>query len=375
MQSPTQARIDLGALRRNLAKVRERSGERRVIGVIKADAYGHGAVAVGRALAEAGCDALAVATTGEARVLRDAGVGAPLFLLQGMRLPEDAERVLELAAVPLVSSLEALPLFEAAARRAGRPLASHLKLDTGMSRLGLLPRELEAGLEILRRSRDLRLEGVCSHLADADDPDSPTPAAQRSLFSALVSRVFEAGFRPEWIHLDNSAGMLSGPSPGTTAVRPGIVLYGVDPSRRGGTEFEPVMTLVTRVTRAKLVPAGTRVGYGGTYTAPAEIWLLTLPIGYADGLPRAAGPRFEVGLDGRRLPLAGRVSMDLAAVAAGPPGALESPKEALGREVLIFGRSPELVIPVDELAEAAGTIAYEILTGIGPRVERIVVES
>ena len=196
MQSPTQARIDLGALRRNLARVRERSGERRVIGVIKADAYGHGAVAVGRALAEAGCDALAVATTGEARVLRDAGVGAPLFLLQGMRLPEDAERVLELAAVPLVSSLEALPLFEVAARRAGRPLAIHLKLDTGMSRLGLLPRELEAGLEILRRSRDLRLEGVCSHLADADDPDSPTPAAQRSLFSALVSRVFEAGFRP-----------------------------------------------------------------------------------------------------------------------------------------------------------------------------------
>ena len=375
MQSPTQARIDLGALRRNLARVRERSGERRVIGVVKADAYGHGAVVVGRALAEAGCGALAVATTAEAQALRAAGIAAPLFLLQGLRLPEDADRVLALRAVPFVSSLEALPLLEAAARRAGRPLSIQLKLDTGMSRLGLLPQELEAGLEILRRSRDLQLEGVCSHLADADDPDSPTLAAQRSLFSGLVSRVFEAGFRPEWIHLDNSAGILSGPSPGTTAVRPGIVLYGPDPTRRGSTEFEPVMTLVTRVTRAKLVPPGTRVGYGGTYTAPAEIWLLTLPIGYADGLPRAAGPRFEVGLDGRRLPLAGRVSMDLAAVAAGPPGALESPKEALGREVLIFGRSPELVIPVDELAEAAGTIAYEILTGIGPRVERIVVES
>ena len=371
MSSATEARIDLGALRRNLGWVRERSAGRRVIGVVKADAYGHGAVMVARSLIAARCEALAVATTSEARVLREAGIRERIFLLQDLREPGDADRVGELDLVPLISSLAALPLFEAAARRTGRRLPVHLKLDTGMGRLGLLPDELERSLDLLRRSPNLEFEGFCSHLADADDPDAATPARQRALFGDLLARVLDAGFSPDWIHMDNSAGIVRGPTPRTTAVRPGIALYGADPTFRGEVELEPSMTLVTRVTRAKRVPGGTRVGYGGSYTTSGETWLLTLPIGYADGLPRDAGSRFSVGFAGRRIPLVGRVSMDLSAADAGPPDAFDSDKDPVGQEVLIFGRGEGMEIRVEELAAAVGTISYEILSRIGQRVERV----
>jgi alanine racemase len=175
-----------------------------------------------------------------------------------------------------------------------------------------------------------------------------------------------AGHAPGWIHLDNSAALVAGPTPDTTAVRPGVALYGADPTFRGEVELAQVMSLYSRVVRAVDVPAGTQVGYGGAYTTPRATRLLTIPIGYADGLRRAAGGRFAVGLAGRRAPLVGIVSMDSASVDAGP----ESPARE-GDPVLLFGTDGRLSIRVEELAAAAGTIAYEILTGIGPRVPRV----
>ena len=205
-----------------------------------------------------------------------------------------------------------------------------------------------------------------SHLAEADDPASPTPARQRERFAGIVTRARDLHLEPDWVHLDGSAGLVHGPTSGTTAVRPGIVLYGPDPTLESGHGLEPVMTLRTRVLHAKSVPKGTRVGYGGTFTTDRSTRVFTLPIGYADGLPRRAGGRFAVGLGRRRIPLVGRVSMDLATADAGP----DSPEE-VGEEILVFGRSKDLELRVEELAEAVGTVAYEILTGISRRVPRV----
>jgi alanine racemase len=367
---PTWAEIDLSALHRNLGWVRRHVGERRVLAVVKADAYGHGAVAVSRALVAAGCEALAVATVEEARLLRGAGLDVPLLLLQGLHAPEEADEALRLDLVPAVGRLDALEPLEAAAERAGRGFALQLKVDTGMARLGLALDEVTPALERLAKSDRLELVGLMSHLADADDLASDTPSVQRARFAALLAQVRVAGFAPAWIHLDNSAGLAHGPTPETTAVRVGLLLYGADPTLEGGFALDPVMNLYTRVLHARNVPKGTRVGYGGRFETSEPTRILTLPIGYADGLPRAAGGRFSVGVRGRRMPLVGRVSMDLAAVDAGPACDVD-----VGEEILVFGRRKELVIPVEELASAVGTIPYEILVGVGPRVPRIYVGS
>jgi len=363
---PTWAEIDLAALGRNLGSVRQRAGQRRVLGVVKADAYGHGAVEVSRALVAAGCDGLAVATLEEARALRGASIRAGILLLQGLYSPEEADEVLGLELTPVVGRLDALDPLEAAARRAGRSFALQLKVDTGMARLGLALDELGPALERLAGSSSLELEGVMSHLADADDRDAPSLSLQRERFAGAMERVREAGFAPEWIHMDNSAGLIHGPTPDTNAVRVGLLLYGADPTLEGGFALEPVMTLCTRAVHAKTVSEGTRVGYGGIFATQRPTRILTLPIGYADGLPRAAGGNYSVGLRGQRVPLVGRVSMDLATVDAGSMS-----KAEVGEEILIFGRRKELVIPVEELASAVGTLPYEVLVGVGPRVPRI----
>jgi alanine racemase len=361
---PTWAEIDLGALRRNLGWLRDRAPGRRAICVVKADGYGHGAVAIARALVESGSEMLAVATVEEARELREAGIEVPVLLLQGLHDPGDAPEALEAGFIPALGRVEQMEPLEAAARAARRPFPVHLKFDTGMHRLGFDWHEAGAVLDRIAGRSDLEVCGLMSHLAEGDDAGSASLAAQRERFSDLVAAARERGVAPDWLHLDNSPGLVHGPSPATTAIRPGLALYGADPTLEGGAPLEPVMTLVTRAIHAIDLPLGARVGYGGSWAAPWATRVLTLPIGYADGLPRAAGDLFSVGLGGQRAPLVGRVSMDLASVDAGPGNG------AVGDEVLVFGRRGGLEIRVEELARATGTLAYEILARIGPRVPR-----
>jgi len=205
-----------------------------------------------------------------------------------------------------------------------------------------------------------------THLAESDAAGAAATAAQRRCFAAVLERARARGFDPAWIHADPSAGVLHGPTPGTNAVRPGIALYGPDPTLEGGHPFEPVMTLRSRVLCVKPLAAGARVGYGGSYVAPRATRLALLPLGYADGLARAAGGRFAIGICGQRVPLVGRVSMDLAAADVG-----DLPVCA-GDPVLIFGRVGALEIRAEELAAALDTLAYEVLVGIGRRVPRVV---
>lgn len=362
---PTWAEIDLGALRRNLAWLRDRSPGRRAICVVKADGYGHGALTVARALVESGCEMLAVACVEEARELRGAGLEVPILLLEGLHDPADAGEALEAGFVPAVGAAAQLEPLEAAARDAGRAFPIHLKFDTGMHRLGFDWREAGAVFERAAGRSRLEISGLMSHLACADDAGSAELAAQRERFGDLVGAARDRGISPEWLHLDNSPGIVHGPSPATTAIRPGLALYGADPTLEGGTPLEPVMSLLTRAIHAVDLPLGARVGYGGTWAAPWATRVLTLPIGYADGLPRSAGNAFSVGLGGERVPLVGRVSMDLCSVDAGPGSG------AVGDELLVFGRRGGMEIRVEELARATATLAYEILVRIGPRVPRL----
>jgi len=360
------ADIDLGALARNYRAIRARANQKRVIGVVKANAYGHGAVLVARALAAAGCDAFAVISVPEAAELRAAGIRQPLLVLGGVQSPDEADRALALDAEPVLSRAEAVAIFDAAAARAGRTARFQLELDTGMGRVGVLPAELDEFLARVAKAKRVRVSGVMSHLACADDAASAETARQRKLFGELVARVRAAGIAPEWTHMDNSAGIVRGVTPGCDAIRPGIALYGVDPTLEGGHALEPVMSLCARVVHAKSVGAGTPIGYAGAFRATEPTRILTLAIGYADGLPRAAGGKVAVGVSGRRAPLVGRVSCDLATVATPIDD-----RTAPGDVALVFGRRDGLDVPVEELARAVGTISYEVLVRVGPRVPRL----
>jgi alanine racemase len=363
---PTWAEVDLSALQRNLRVIRRLAGERRIIAVVKADAYGHGAVPTATVLERDGAEMLAVATVEEARELRQGGIRVPILLLQGLHDPGEGDLLAPMGLVPLIGRPEMLAWVDASARRAGQRQPIHLKVDTGMGRLGLLPDEVGPALEALRACSQVHLDGVATHLAESDDPASPVTEAQRYRFEKILGTVRAAGFDPGWIHADPSAAILRGVTPLATAVRPGLSLYGPDPTLEGGHALEPVMTLVTRVIHAKNLPAGARVGYGGTYVAPCRTRILTLPLGYADGLPRSAGGRVEVGLRGRRVALVGRVSMDLATVDAGPGS-----DASVGEEVVIFGRRDDLTLRVEKIAHSTDTISYEILVRIGSRVPRV----
>ncbi len=365
---PTWAELDLAALRSNLRQVRACAAGRRIIAVVKAGAYGHGIGAVAPALVREGVEALAVATLEEARELRALGLVLPILLLEGLHRDEDAAEVIGRGFVPVIPRVDMLEAVAAAARTLRRRVPVHVKLDTGMARLGIQLEDLSEVVDRIRREPLLDWAGLMTHLAEADDAASTETSRQRDRFQRALDQVRSAGFDPGWIHADPSAAVLRGPTPFSTAVRPGLMLYGADPTLERSARLEPVMSLFSRAIQAKDVASGTRVGYGGTHVTGVPTRLLTLPIGYADGLPRAAGGRAQVSVAGAHARLVGRVSMDLAVVDVGSRSAAD-----VGSEVLLFGRRGSIRVPVEELALAVDTIAYEILTGIGPRVPRLVV--
>ncbi len=357
----TRAEIDLQALRTNFRLVRRIVGCRvGVLSVVKADAYGHGAVAVSKVLVEEGTEMLGVATLGEASELRDAGIEVPLLLLGGI-YPDEAGGVVELSLTPALFSLEVAERLDRAAARYGRRVKYHLKVDTGMNRLGIRPEDLDSFLVRLRGYRHIEMEGVFSHLADADLPGG-TESVERQLevFDAVLARVERAGFRPRYRHIANSAALQRFPSSHYNLVRPGIMLYGA--SAACGFELRPVMTLKSRVLQVKAVPAGAAVSYGGTFVAARPSVLAILPVGYADGYMRALSNRAWVTVRETRAPVVGAVCMDLTLVdVTGVEGV------SCGDEAVLFGAGGP---PVDELARLADTISYELLSIVGKRVPR-----
>lgn len=373
----TVAQVDLRALRDNLRQARRLAGGREIIAVVKADAYGHGAVPVARALAQDGVARFGVALVEEGRALRDAGVQGEVIVLGGFTA-DQAPELAELGLSATIFHLDHAAALDAAARRAGRVVPIHLKIDTGMGRLGFPVAEAVRALSRLAECSGLRVEGLMTHFADADLADPAYAREQIARFDAVADAARRAGVGVPMRHAANSAALIKGseglanptrhPTDGPLydAVRPGIMLYGCRPGPDvGGVEVRPVLTLATRVLLLKRVPADTPISYGRTFVTRRESLIAVLPIGYADGYPRALSNRGSVLVRGRRAPVVGRVCMDLTMIdVTDVPGAAE------GDDVVLIGAQRDAALPAEEVADAAGTIAYELLCGIGPRVPR-----
>lgn len=371
----TTAHTDLGAVRRNLEGVRARVGDRQVLLAVKADAYGHGAVEVARMVERTRCaDWLGVATVPEALDLRAAGVGLPILKLSHALSDDEVDAALAADVTLTVVDAASVDAVAAAAARAGRSASVHLKVDTGMRRIGAEPADAVA---LARRvdAAGLRLEGLFSHLPVSDTPDDASrefTAAQIARFAGVVAAVEEARGRVPLRHLAASAGVLMHPDSWFDLVRPGIMAYGSlpDPASEPTVPLSPALRWTTRVAFCKSVAAGETVGYGRTWTAPRDTWIATLPVGYADGYSRLLSNRGRVLVGGRSFPLVGRVCMDQVMVDVGTPDAVR-----VGDEVVLVGRSGDEEITVAELADLMGTITYEVTCLIGARVVRTASES
>ncbi len=354
--------VDLEALEGNLGYLRERVRPAGIAAVLKADAYGHGAVAVGRFLARAGVECLAVALLEEGVELRRHGIEAPILVLgpaRAAQLPLYARYRL----TPTASSLAQLRMWRDWARPEECPVRLHLKVDTGMTRLGLAPEELPVALAEVRAEPRLELRGLLSHLADADDLESPRSAEQEGRFAAVLSLLTAAERARVEIHLAASAGALHRDVGGHHLVRLGLALFGLDPAGRTAG-LSPVLSLASEIVQLKDVPAGARLGYGGRWTAPRPSRIAIVPVGYGDGYPWRLTNRSEALAGGRRVPVVGAVNMDMIQL-----DVTEVPA-ALGSEVVLLGRRGAEVITARELAERAGTIPYEILTSLAVRLPR-----
>jgi alanine racemase len=368
-----EAVIDLAALGGNLSELRRLAGGREVIGVVKADAYGHGAPAVARALEAAGVRRLAVISVAEAAELRAAGVRAAILLLGGLEQAADAAAVVELGATPIVQHPAHVAPLAAAAGRHGAPLAVQLEVDTGMARNGVPLADAPAALAAIAGAASLRLDGVCTHLARADEPDLEPVRRQLARFAGFLAEARARGIATGVVHLANSAGVLASAElekalpREVNAVRPGIALYGVRSAAHFAAELRPVMTLRGRVVNVRRVGAGEPVGYGATWRAGRPTQVATVALGYADGIPWSlGGSGGEMALGGRRVPIVGRISMDLTTLDVG-----DAPV-ALGDTAVAFGAGGPTV---DEVAARAGTIPWEILVRVGRRVGRRTVGS
>ena len=373
---PTWVEISLSRLRRNTERVRALAGSRRVMAVIKADAYGHGAVPVAKCLAESGVDWFGVATVEEALELREAGIEQPILLLGGLYMSDPAH-LIEYRLTPSVSSTARLDTYAECARRHDRPIEFHLKVDTGMGRLGLPLDRLSSFIEHYRELDGLRLTGFFTHLASAEDLVASQTEEQAARFRGALGKLRGLGIDPEWIHVSNSAALLAGLEFPENLVRIGALLFGyclplVSPPGRdaeGPSKFGPVLSFKSRVVYLKDVPSGTPLGYGAAFHTRRPSRIATVPVGYADGWSRALSSRGCAIVRDQRARIAGNISMDLTLL-----DVTDIPGVAVGDEVILIGKSEHCSITALEIAEAIGSVPYEVLCSIGKRVPRVYVD-
>lgn len=363
---PTVAAVDLKALSHNYAEVTRRAGGRKVLAVVKAQAYGHCARPVARTLIELGCPMLGVATVEEGRELRAGGITVPI-LIMGPVFPEQAGAIVE---AKLTTVVYALPVARALSEAAGSggSVTVHVKIDTGMGRIGVTPEAGVSFIETISRLPGIIVEGLMTHFADADLRDKQFAAAQMDRFESLLRALEAKGVDVPLRHAANSAAVLEYDRALLTMVRPGLMLYGYNPLESGvAADLRPVLSLRTRIAFLKKVPAGVPISYGRTFVTKRESLIATIPIGYADGFSRGLSNKGEALVRGKRVPVAGRVCMDMTML-----DVTDVPEVAAGDEVVLIGSSGTERITADDIAAKTGTIAYEVLCGIGGRVPRII---
>jgi alanine racemase len=375
---PTRAEVNLEALRKNLRIVKKHANGAKVWAVLKADGYGHGAPAVARTLERAGADGFCVALLEEGVELREAGIFAPILVMGGYYGGAHGELVAR-GMTPVVYDASQVEGFAAAVRAQKRdePLPVHVKIDTGMARLGLREPEIEAFVKVLESHPEIQVTGLMTHLASADAISLESTREQMIRFDEVTAKLARLGVRPRVRHAANSAALLRAEAR-LDAVRPGIALFGVSPRAVGdagdlGTAFEtelaPVMRVRTEIVDVRTIAAGEAVGYGALFRAARQSRIATVPMGYADGLSRQLSNRGHLLVRGKRAPIVGAVSMDMSMI-----DVTDIPGVSLRDEVVVLGtQEGELgreSITADEVASRIGTIPWEVLTSISRRVPR-----
>lgn len=371
-QLTTYALIDLDALAYNVRAIRERIGPGvEIFAVVKANAYGHGAVPVAQTALASGATRLAVARTDEGVELRRAGLTAPILIMT-YTLPAEAGQIVAHDLTATVNTIEGAEAIAHQARAMGKTASVHIKVETGMGRYGLLPEELVPFLNRIRALPGLELEGIFTHFAVADSADKSYTRDQFARFQAALSEAEQAGFRFPIRHAANSAATLDLPDTYLDAVRPGIILYGLYPSPDVSrlVALRPVLSLRSHAGRVRVLPAGSSVGYGRTFTARRPTRVVLVPVGYGDGYHRLLSNRGAVLVRGQRAPIIGRVCMDQLMV-----DATDIPGVEQDDPIVLIGTHSGTAITADEVAGWAETINYEVVTGLARRVPRVYVRA
>ncbi len=366
--SPSWATIDLTALSHNLAQIKALlDPQTKIMAVVKANAYGHGAVPVSRTLLENGVDLLGVAFVKEAVQLREAGIQAPLVVLSGVIEPGQLPQVARFGLQPFVYTRELARALAAAACRLGQTIKIHIKVDTGMGRLGIFPEDVLDFVCFVSQTKGLEIAGLVSHLAQAEE-DETTTLLQLEKFRHVADTLKQAGFELPCLHLANSAAIIKYPDTHFNLVRLGLALYGAypHPDLQQKVQLKPVLSLKSKIAFLKRLPGGTPLGYGHTYTTTSQSLIATIPIGYADGYSRLLSNRGQALVHGQRAPVVGRICMDFTLL-----DVTHIPGVQIGDEVTLIGREGEEEITLAEVADWMETIPYEVMCLIGPRVKRI----
>ncbi|MGH2460986.1 MAG: alanine racemase [Chloroflexota bacterium] len=366
-ERPTWVEIDLGAIGENVSRLKAIARPAALMAVLKADAYGHGAIRAARTALLHGADYLATACLGEAIALRRQGILAPILIL-GFTPPWQAREIARHDLTATVYTLEPVRHLARAAQALGRgPARVQIKVDTGMGRLGLLPADVPAFVTAVRAIPEIEIEGIFTHFASADASDPAPTLAQIARFDAVLAEIGRDGWRPRYVHAASSAAIFRFPEARYSMVRAGIALYGLDPSGavRCPEGFRPALTFKTLVAQAKSLPAGSPISYGGTFVTARPSRIAVLPVGYGDGFRRSPHNWREVIVRGRRAPIVGVVCMDMCMI-----DVTDVPGVRVGDEVVLIGRQGAEEITAAEVARALGTIPYEVVTQILARVPR-----
>lgn len=361
----TYALIDLDALAHNITVIKQHVGDSvEIFGVVKANAYGHGSVQCARVLLKNGANALAVARVDEGIQLRQAGINAPILVLN-YALPVEIPYIVQHDLMPTINTL--VFAKELAAQVHGE-FPYHVKIDTGMGRYGQLPHEILGFLQQLERLPNLKLDGVYTHFATADEADRNYTEQQLTVFNQVRDEIIAAGINVRLWHTANSGGTLAHPDAYHSAVRPGVALYGLPPSNQVDwpVELKPALSLHSHVARVRMLPAGSSIGYGRTYVAQKAIRVALVPIGYGDGYRRALSNKGKTLIHGQFAPIVGRVSMDQIIVDVS-----HIDNVAVNDPVVLIGQQGEQSINADDIAQLLGTINYEVTTALLPRVTRV----
>lgn len=368
---PSRVTIDAAALASNVRWLKNRVGDAvGLMAVVKADAYGHGARQVAEIALRKGADLLAVANIGEARELREAGIQAAILVLS-YAPPEAIPEALALNLRLTLYDFEQARRYACAAQSARGKLRLHLKVDTGMGRLGIPSEQALALCDCTREQSALHIEGIYTHFSTADS-DPAYLATQLERFASVLWQLRDAGFHFRYTHAANSAALLNCRESHFNLVRPGLLLYGMDPLGDGlaASDLQPVLRWTTRIAQVKILPPGSPLGYGNTYRARGRERIAVLPVGYADGLRRSPRTWREVLVHGIRAPLVGRVSMEKTTI-----NVSHIPDARMGDEATLLGRQGNDAIKAEEIAGWIGSINYEVVTSIAPRLPRTLLSS